>query len=99
MSVIRPANASCDELMSGGKGSLNQTSTICGTHDGANPTHDGDSGHGHGLGHSCHLGHCSFTLGSGPSLPNYKLEPVLFALDLHFKLSDFQNSLFRPPIS
>lgn len=99
MSVIRPANATCDEYLNGGKGSHNETTIICGTHDGANSNHDGDSGHEHGFGHSCHLGHCSFTLGSSPRLPTYKLEPALFILDLHFKLSDFQSSLFRPPIS
>lgn len=99
MSVIRSANASCDGSVNGKRSSLSQTTIICETHEGANHTHDGDSGRGHGLGHSCHLGHCSFTLGSSPSLSAYKLEPVLIVLDLHFELSDFQSSLFRPPIS
>lgn len=52
-----------------------------------------------GSGHSCHLGHCSFTVQDNPTvIGSYVISSVEF-VELNFSLSDFPFSLFRPPIA
>ncbi len=60
---------------------------------------DPSAQHDHESGHSCHLGHCSFTLEYFADLnfisPNKSLISKLFG----FEASSFPEEIIRPPIS
>ena len=99
LSVIRPVNPSCDVATDSSQLSSGASLIACGIKADSPSPHSSNSSHDHDICHTCHLGHCSFTLGSSPVLPGYGDTKIFSPLESVFELSDFKSSLFRPPIS
>lgn len=99
LSVIRPVNPSCDVSTDSVQLSSEASLVACTIKADSSFPHSSSSGHDHDICHTCHLGHCSFTLASSPVLPSYGDTKIFSPLENVFELSDFEASLFRPPIS
>ena len=99
LSVIRPVNSSCDIVTDSSQLSSGASLVACGIQGDSPSLHSSSSGHDHDVCHTCHLGHCSFTLGSSPVIPIYGDTKIFSPRESIFELSDFKSSLFRPPIS
>lgn len=98
-SVLHPESASCDDF--------NESSSISSAQSGdsdisitaGNGQHSCDFDPHHSVCHSCHLGHCAFTLERETAMSSYSMVAIKFPnLDSGNLLAGFGLSLFRPPI-
>ena len=62
-------------------------------------SHDSGCQHSDSRSHTCHLGHCAFTLGCSIYLSTTAPDEILDFKILSVVIFDFQTSPFRPPIA
>lgn len=99
VSVSRPVNTSCDESSPKNSISFDKQVSLVSVDSPCQDDDHANSGHKHEACHNCHLGHCSFTIGSNVSLVSNFEIPGFVPVNHSFSLYDYKTSPFRPPIS
>jgi hypothetical protein len=99
LSVSKPMNASCDDSHTKSSISVDEKVSVLEAAAPCNEDNHSDASHEHGACHNCHLGHCSFTIGTNVVLFSIYELAGFVPVKVNFNLSDFKSSPFRPPIS
>lgn len=98
ISVAQPQNALCNDSESTLNNSQSESAPHFTTAKNL-PSTKQNTDHDQSICHTCHLGHCSFTLTSTLPILSYNETAILNFSLYDFSLSDFKSQVFRPPIS
>jgi hypothetical protein len=91
-------NALCDDSTFESSISVDKETSILKTEIPCQGKDRSDVPHRHEACHNCHLGHCLFTISINIDLFSVVKTSGFVSAKYFFSLSDFQSSLFRPPI-